>query len=122
MSKFQPHSEYQSAKRGDYALLPLRFTSLNERQFVLTNFAGEYHVLDKKIAREFMEHRLDEASPHYEDLKSKHFLLNDESSVAIDLLALKTRTRMERITQLTGLHLFVVTLRCRPGSRLAPTT
>ena len=112
MSKFQPHSEYQSAKRGDYALLPLRFTSLNERQFVLTNFAGEYHVLDKKIAREFMEHRLDEASPHYEDLKSKHFLLNDESSVAIDLLALKTRTRMERITQFTGLHLFVVTLRC----------
>jgi uncharacterized protein len=112
MSKFQPLASYQSGLSSEYKLLPLRFTELDADRYLLSNFVGEFHVLDKATTKEFLQHRLANSSPHYQELKSKHFLLDDDSNVAIDLLALKTRTRMERISQFTGLHLFVVTLRC----------
>src|SRR5581483_10126684 len=51
-------------------------------------------------------------SKTFRTLKSRHFLLDGDSDVAIDLLALKTRTKFERLSHFTGLHLFVVTLRC----------
>lgn len=48
----------------------------------------------------------------YLDLKSKHFIIDEDSNIALDLLALKLRTKMVPITNFTGLHIFVVTLRC----------
>lgn len=112
MSKFQPLTHYEAGVGRGYKLLPLRFSELDATRYLLTNFAGEFHVLDKAIAKDFLEHRLDSSSSCYEDLKSKHFLLDADSNIAIDLLALKTRTRLERASNFTGLHLFVVTLRC----------
>src|SRR4030088_1002107 len=48
----------------------------------------------------------------YDDLKSKHFIIDGASSVATDLLALKVRTKLRRLADFTGLHIFVVSLRC----------
>jgi uncharacterized protein len=112
MSKFEPLAAYQSDLSDGYKLLPLNFTELDAQRYVLTNFVGEFHILEKAIAKDFLRHRLERTSPHYADLKSKHFLLDADSSVAIDLLALKTRTRLDRTSNFTGLHLFVVSLRC----------
>src|SRR4051812_46955047 len=112
MSRFQPLESFRLDKADEYKLLPLRFSELDADRFLLSNFVGEFHVLDKVIARDFLEHRLHSSSPHYEDLKSKHFLIDEDSNIAIDLLALKTRTRLERVSNFTALHLFVVTLRC----------
>jgi uncharacterized protein len=112
MSKFQPLQFYEAGTGQGYQLLPLRFSELDAERYLLSNFVGEFHVLEKAITKEFLGHRLDSSSPHYDDLKSKHFFLDSDSNVAIDLLALKTRTRLERFSQFTGLHLFVVTLRC----------
>lgn len=112
MSKFAPISSYRSGQPVGYKLLPLKFSELDASRYVLTNFAAEYHVLDKDVARTFLRHQLDHTSPHYNELRAKHFLLDADSSVAIDLLALKLRTRLERVSNFTGLHLFVVTLRC----------
>jgi uncharacterized protein len=112
MSKFQPLATYRSGQKDEYELLPLRFSELDAERYLLSNFVGEFHVLSKAVAKDFLEHRLLNSSSHYEDLKSKHFLIDEDSNVAIDLLALKTRTRLERVSNFTGLHLFVVTLRC----------
>src|SRR5471030_589857 len=112
MSKFQPLAHYEAGLGEGYKLLPLRFSELDANRYLLTNFVGEFHVLDKAIAKDFLEHRLSVSSSCYKDLKSKHFLLDADSNVAIDLLALKTRTRLERASNFTALHLFVVTLRC----------
>ena len=111
MSRFQSHSHYKPAQTS-YRLLPLRFSELDATRYALSNIAGEIHILDRQVAHEFLTHRLCPSSPQYDELKSKHFLIDDGSSVAIDLLALKTRTRLERASNFTGLHLFVVTLRC----------
>jgi uncharacterized protein len=112
MSKFQGIAHYQAPLANGYKLLPLRFSELDDDRYVLTNMVGEYQILEKATARDFIQHRLPSSSEHYSDLKSKHFLLDEDSSVAIDLLALKTKTRFERLSNFTGLHLFVVSLRC----------
>ena len=112
MSKFQGLAHYQAQLANGYKLLPLRFSELDADRYLLTNMVGEFQILEKATAKDFLQHRLPASSPHYAELKSKHFLLDQDSSVAIDLLALKTKTRFERLSNFTGLHLFVVSLRC----------
>lgn len=112
MSKFQPLGFYRNPQQPGYKLLPFNFTSLAGDEYVLTNSVGESLVLSRTRLTAFAEHRLSKADPEYDDLKSKHFLFDDDSSVALDLLALKTRTRLQFLKNFTGLHIFVVSLRC----------
>jgi uncharacterized protein len=112
MSKFEPLSVYEKGLGNEYRLLPLRFTEFDADSYVLTHFVGEYQVLSRAKTREFLKHELPSATPEYLALKGKHFLLDADSDVALDLLALKARTKFERMSNFTGLHLFVVTLRC----------
>lgn len=112
MSKFQPLAKFEAGLGDGYKLLPLRFTELDNERYVLSNMVGEYHVLPKTSAKQFFAHQLPRISDEYRELKSKHFLLDADSSVAIDLLALKTKTKLQRLADFTALHLFVVTLRC----------
>jgi uncharacterized protein len=112
VSKFLPLSEYRQPLDRGYRLLPFRFTSLDERDYVLTNQAGEFVVVERPKLEGFARHELSAADPLYDDLKSKHFLIDEDSSSATDLLALKVRTKLHRLAEFTGLHIFVVSLRC----------
>jgi uncharacterized protein len=112
VSKFQPIEVYQQSLAAGYRLLPFNFTRLRDHQYVLTNQAGEFLILDRQDIERFVHHRLDPESEPYQNLKSKHFLIDGDSTVALDLLPLKLRTRMHRLSEFTGLHIFVVTLRC----------
>jgi His-Xaa-Ser system radical SAM maturase HxsB len=60
----------------------------------------------------FVDRRLPPENATYRSLKSKHFLFDGDSRAALDLLALKYRTRLAPLAGSTGLHIFVVTLRC----------
>jgi His-Xaa-Ser system radical SAM maturase HxsB len=100
------------APRGPYRLLPARMTRLDGSRYVLTNDVGEHVVLERDELEDYVRHRLRPGSAIYGALKARHFLFDDESRVAIDLLALKLRTRVDRLADLTALHMFVVTLRC----------
>lgn len=95
-----------------YHLLPCRFIRLDERRYVLTNEVGEYAVVGRETLEAFVRRQLDPDAPAYRTLKSRHFLLDTDSSVALDLLALKQRTRLEPLAAFTSLHIFVVSLRC----------
>ena len=112
VSKFLSPAAYDAAADGQYHLLPFKFTSLKDERFVLTNMVGEYAVVPHGTVRALARHTLRPSDPHYEQLKTKHFLRDADSDVAIDLLALKTRTRYQRLAEFTGLHIFVVSLRC----------
>lgn len=110
--RFRDASSFQARAGQQYALLPLRFLSLDESRYVLTNFAGEFVVLPKDVARQFIRHQLDQDSDVYDELKSKHFLIDGDSSVALDLLAVKYRTKQSLLANFTSLFMFVVSLRC----------
>ena len=69
-------------------------------------------MLERTVLEAFVRHQLPVTDQLYNDLKSKHFLVDADSTVAIDLLALKVRTKLQRLADFTGLHIFVVSLRC----------
>jgi His-Xaa-Ser system radical SAM maturase HxsB len=100
------------APNPDYRLLPFRFIKLNDARYVVTNDVGEHLVVTRDELLAFARHELPVTGKLYRDLKARHFLFDDDSRLALDLLALKYRTRAAPIAELTGLHIFVVTLRC----------
>lgn len=110
--KFRLPEAFDQAVPGQYRMLPCRFVSLDDNRYVLTNEVGEYLVVTRPQLEQFVRKTVPFHGDFYHDLKSKHFLIDDDSNVAVDLLALKYRTKAQRISQFTALHLFVVSLRC----------
>lgn len=112
MTRFESLEHYQQPLTRGYQLLPFRFTRLDSSRYVVTSQAGEFLVVERDELEAFVRHRLAPTSDVYNDLKSKHFLIDQDSSVAADLLAIKVRTKLRRLQDFTGLHIFVVSLRC----------
>ncbi|MBL0001722.1 MAG: His-Xaa-Ser system radical SAM maturase HxsB [Sphingomonadales bacterium] len=111
MSKFRDLAAFQPTST-DYQLLPFRFTRLRGNDYVLTNAAGEFAVLDRATLDRFGKGTLSRRDAAFGELKGKHFLADAGSRVAMDLLALKLRTKLAPLANFTGLHIFVTTLRC----------
>lgn len=109
---FLPQKAFYDRTGSEYSLLPLRFMRLDSHRYVATNFSGEHLVLDEQDLLAFVQHKLIAHTPTYNRLKSKHFLLDGDSTVALDLLACKYRTKQRLLAELTSLFMFVVTLRC----------
>lgn len=94
-------------------MLPWRFTALDENErYVATNLVGEHLVLDRETIGKFARQELTPQDPAYDDLKARHFLIDADTGVGVDLLALKLRTKLAPLANFTALHIFVVTLRC----------
>lgn len=113
MTLHRGFSERQAfAPAAGYRLMPFRFARFDERRYVMSNDAGELLLLAREELVAFTERRLPIGGELYRKLKARHFLFDDESRVALELMALKLRTRAQVVSELTGLHIFVVTLRC----------
>jgi sulfatase maturation enzyme AslB (radical SAM superfamily) len=97
---------------GTYQLLPFRFERLNDGEVVLTNMVGEFIRLPRRKLEALVSHNLSHTDEIYPTLRSRHFLREENDRAAEELLALKVRTRLNRLANFTNLHLFVVTLRC----------
>ena len=102
---------YLPAEEG-YTLLPFRFSRLDSTRYVAVNEVGEWHVLDRADLQSLVKKTLDRGSPLYQELQTRHFLIDADSTVGIDLMILKCRTKRQRIAEFTSLHMFVVSLRC----------
>jgi His-Xaa-Ser system radical SAM maturase HxsB len=112
MSRFRTISDYESPPGTAYQLLPFNFTALDESSYVVSNIAGQYHVLKRETLEALVRHTLPRESNDFIELRAKHFAQDEHSRSAVDLLALKLRTRYRRLAEFTALHIFVVTLRC----------
>jgi len=110
--KFQPLSSYESKENTPYKLLPFNFTHLDSNRYVLTNLAGEYLVLTKHELDLLISKKLPIGTINYNNLIAKNFIYDQSSDVAINLIALKFRTKKSFLSEFTSLHLFVVSLRC----------
>ena len=111
-NRFRSIESFRPVNGAKYNLLPIRFVRLPDSRVIVSNDAGQYCVLTRDEFDDFTEHRLALDDPTYQRLKSSHLLIDDDSSVALDLLALKVRTKYQQLKQFTSLHLFVVSLRC----------
>ena len=111
MSKFQDYEAYLPAS-GQYKLLPFKFDRLNDKEYILTNLAGEFQVVSAEQLESLIEHRLTPEQPEYADLRARHFIYESNERAPLELLALKLRTKLARLANFTNLHIFVITLRC----------
>jgi uncharacterized protein len=93
-----------------YRLLPFRFRRQSDTVF-LTNEVGEFEYLNATEFSEFVSLRLGPGEA-YNSLKSKHFLVDGDIRVPMELLATKVRTKRDFLSGFTRLHIFVVSLRC----------
>lgn len=112
MAGFKPLSEYTASLATGYSLLPFRFHRLKSGNLFLSNMVGEWEILPPKSFEQFVDGRLPPDVDSYADLKAKHFLIDADSSVAVDLLSTKLQRRLSHLSAVFGLAIFVVTLRC----------
>jgi His-Xaa-Ser system radical SAM maturase HxsB len=96
---------------GSWESLPFRFHRFAGDRVLLTNMAGEHVFLTGAQFDDFVGNRLDDAQV-LRRLRGKHFIRRKDEGLPLDLLAMKLRTRHRRLAAFTGLHIFVVTLRC----------
>lgn len=99
-----------------WQLLPLRFHRLDADCVVVTNLVGEHVfvtpdelgvVVDGTCVDQGLLARL----------RAAHLIQVPGETLPAELLAIKLRTRMRRLPDSTGLHIFVVTLRCEHTCR-----
>lgn len=111
-TRFRPLEAFRAKAGETYSLLPFRFQLLESNRYFLTNFAGECVVLPRDTVHALVRHTIPMHSETYNTLKARHFLIDGDSSVAVDLLAAKYRTKQAFLAQFTSLFMFVTTLRC----------
>ncbi len=102
---------YAKGVADKYQLLPFTFHKLISN-YLIVNLVGEHLIIERSNLSLLVEGQLELSSELYNDLKAKHFIMDGDSNVAIDLLALKYRTKQHPVSQFTSLHIFVVSLRC----------
>jgi His-Xaa-Ser system radical SAM maturase HxsB len=108
--QFRPASAF-APRSGGYRLLPFRFIEFDGRM-LLVNEVGQHVLLDRAVLEDLVDHRLAATDPAYQDLKAGHFLADADVETPVRLLATKYRTKKSFLAGFTGLHIFVVTLRC----------
>jgi uncharacterized protein len=97
--------------KAEWELLPFRFERLNGSVLV-TNMVGEHLLVGADEFDQLAGKQLPVDSPLVRRLRAKHVIRHPGDRAPTTLLALKARTRYRRLAQSTGLHIFVVSLRC----------
>ena len=111
MSKFHTIDFYRK-KTNSYQLLPFRFSELTNDKIILTNLVGEHFITNRNVLNSLAHHELQNTSVEYKQLRSRHFLTDEYTEVGKELLSIKLRTKFNRLSEFTSLHMFVVSLRC----------
>lgn len=91
-------------------LLPFRFLPLDNHRYVAVNAGGEHIVSDRSSIQALIDGSMTSEHPQADDFEARNFVAR--SNTAIGMLASQIRTRMSGLPDFTGLHMFVVTLRC----------
>ena len=112
MTKFKQESAYQDLNATEYSLLPFNFCKVGSDRYRIVSIAGDFAELNRRSLRALVDGELPRQSSLYDNLRSRGFLFDSFTKFNVDLAAIKLRTKMAHVFQLTSLHIFVMTLRC----------
>jgi uncharacterized protein len=101
---------------ASWQLLPLRFHRLDPDNILATNLVGEHAFLTESQFLSVLDGTCTDQRLLAE-LRAKHLIQVRGERLPAELLAIKLRTRLRRLPDSTGLHMFVVTLRCEHTCR-----
>jgi uncharacterized protein len=101
---------------GSWQLLPMRFYRFDADSVLVTNLVGEHVFLPEERLLSVLDGSCDDQET-LARLRAKHLIQLPGEQLPAELLAIKLRTRLRRLPDSTGLHMFVVTLRCEHTCR-----
>jgi len=114
--KFLDYESYSSnaANESKYFLLPFKFHRLKSGNEVLVNEVGDFLIAENGSANRIIRREIDKIKDHklYADLISGFFISESPIDPLIDVLATRYRTKKLFLNYFTGLHIFVISLRC----------
>ena len=113
--KFRDEVEFQDSRASSiYYLLPFRFEKINKTSEVLVNEVGDYLFVPTGTAEEIILKKISrkDNSDLYQDLLANFFISETPVPAVIDIYATRYRTKKHFLSNFTGLHIFVISLRC----------
>jgi uncharacterized protein len=97
---------------NELELLPFRFERLPDGNYLASNLVGDFLELSRGELERLADLRLEPGDGLYERAYARNFVTRKGQSAQKQILALRLRSRMAFLRDLTPLHIFVVTLRC----------
>ena len=94
-----------------WSLLPMRFHRLSDEDMVLTNLVGEHMFITEDALLSVVDGTCMDQDL-LADLRAKHLIRLPGEQLPAEMLAMKLHTKARRLPDSTGLHMFVLTLRC----------
>ena len=110
-TNFFARNYFYNNNKNEISLMPFKFDRWTDKVFI-SNDIGENIFLTNFEFELFVSKSLDRNTEVYKTLKSKGFLVDNNSSSNIDLLASRYRTKKSFIEGFSKLHIFVTSLRC----------
>jgi His-Xaa-Ser system radical SAM maturase HxsB len=112
--KFKDLEQYNLNENNHYYLLPFRFHRINSEKEIIVNEVGDYLILPNGTFEKIVKRQINkENDPElYGDLIANFFISEEPIHPLIDILATRYRTKKIFLNYFTGLHIFVITLRC----------
>jgi His-Xaa-Ser system radical SAM maturase HxsB len=94
-------------------LLPFHFKKLPGGRHLLVNLSGEFITLSGEEFTCLVNARAPEdLGDLYYPLKGRHIIAEDDTDLAVNLLAVKMRSKKAYMRSFTALHMVVITARC----------
>jgi len=112
--KFQESDVYNQQRNNQYYLLPFKFHRLNDRTELLVNEIGDFITLPNGSLERIVNRKINKEADAelFGDLVSGFFISEEKVPQLIDILATRYRTKKSFLDHFTGLHIFVISLRC----------
>jgi uncharacterized protein len=110
MARFLTADAFEAPEKR-LELLPFRFERRGE-SYLVSNMVGDFISLAHDEFDRLTDLRLRPGDGLYEKTYAAHLITREGQSAQHQLLALRLRSRMAFLRQMSPLHLFVVTLRC----------
>jgi His-Xaa-Ser system radical SAM maturase HxsB len=112
--KFREIDQFDLNEKSQYYLLPFRFHRITDEKEIIVNEVGDYLLLSKGTFERIVKRQLDKEKDAelYGDLIANFFISEEPIPPLIDVLATRYRTKKLFLNYFTGLHIFVISLRC----------
>jgi sulfatase maturation enzyme AslB (radical SAM superfamily) len=112
--KFKDSDFYDLNKNGHYFLLPFRFHRITSEKEIIVNEVGDFLILPNGTYHRIVNRQINKVADYelYGDLISNYFITEEVIPPLIDVLATRYRTKKLFLNHFTGLHIFVISLRC----------
>src|SRR5262245_20213505 len=111
MARFQGAEAFH-APDAALELLPFRFARSRAGTYLVSNMVGDFVRLTADELHRLSGLRIRPGDDLYDKAYAAHLITRKGQRAQHQLLALRLRSRMAFLRDLTGLHIFVVTLRC----------